>query len=218
MSEALAAKQKNAIRATVIILLILIAMVIGAIFLKFINAKPELKSVLEAQNTLLFETPRLLPDVSLIQHDGQPFNTEQFKGQWDLINFGYTYCPDICPTNMADMNIAYKELASEGLTDQLRFWMVSVDPARDTAEQLAMYVPYFNSEFVGLTGDPDEIATLAMQLSAVYYQEGTGEGYTVAHSDNYAVIDPNGHFVALIRPPHRPAAIAAALKALIQYD
>jgi protein SCO1/2 len=216
MSQALEAKQKNAVRVTVAILLVVISLVIVAIFLKFINAKPELKTVLETHNTLLFETPRLLPEVELIQHDGQPFVTEQFKGQWNLVNFGYTYCPDICPTNMADMNIAHKQLAAKGLTEELRFWMVTVDPERDTPEQLSLYVPYFNEAFLGLTGEPDEIATLAMQLSAVYYQEGTGEGYTVAHSDNYAVVDPNGHFVALMRPPHRPDAIAASLTALMQ--
>jgi protein SCO1/2 len=216
MSSALEQKQRNAIRTTVILLAVVVTFAFAAIFYKFVNAKPALKDVLAANSALMFEVPRLLPEVNLVTHDGKPFTTDQFKGQWDLINFGYTYCPDICPTNMADMNIAAKQLEAEGFGGQVNYWMVTVDPARDTVEQLSLYVPYFNPEFIGLTGDPDAIATLARPLSAVYYQEGTGEGYTVAHSDNYAVIDPNGHFVAMIRPPHRPTAIAATLKAFIQ--
>lgn len=217
MSEALQVKQQRAVYQTVAVLLVVVALVVAAIVLKFVNAKPDLKQMLANQNTLMFETPRLLPEVALTNHDGSSFSIEQFKGQWSLVNFGYTYCPDICPTNMADMNIAYKQLAAEGLAEQFKFWMVTVDPQRDTPEQLALYVPYFNEDFIGLTGAADQIATLATQMSAVYYQEGTGEGYTVAHSDNYAIVDPNGHFVAMIRPPHKPDAIAAALKAMQQY-
>lgn len=216
MSDALVMKQKKAVRLTVAVLMAAIMSVFAAIFLKFANMKPDISAVLDANNTLMFSTPRLLPDVALIDHNGASFTPAQFKGQWDVINFGYTYCPDICPTNMADMNIAKQQLDAAGVGDDVNFWMVTVDPARDTVEQLSQYVPYFNEEFVGLTGDIAQITTLATQLSAVFYQEGTGEGYTVAHSDNYAIIDPNGHFIALVRPPHKPSHISESLKALIQ--
>lgn len=181
-----------------------------------LTADQKTKALLEQNNVLLFSEPRAIPMVELSRHDGSSFTTKQFTGRWDLVNFGYTYCPDICPTNMADMKIAYKQLAEAGLADQVNFWMVTVDPERDTEQQLALYVPFFHEDFVGLTGEPEVIATLATQLSAVYYREGEGEGYTVAHSDNYAIINPAGEFVALMRPPHKPDHIVEALTLLIK--
>jgi len=215
MTDNLAVKQKRAVKWTVLALFVAIMLAFVAIFMKVVGTGPDLKAQLEVNNVLYFSTPRLLSDIELTRHDGEAFTSDQFEGKWDVINFGYTYCPDICPTNMADMNIAHKQLTELGLEDQVRFWMVSVDPARDTVKQLSLYVPYFNEAFIGLTGEDDQISTLATQLSAVYYQEGEGEGYTVAHSDNYAIIDPNGHFVALMRPPHKPSHISDSISLLL---
>ena len=211
-----AEQQKKSIRLTVALLVLLVVSVIAAIVLKALTDETDLKAALADYSVIWFDTPRLVPDVALVDHNGVDFSIEQFKGQWDLINFGYTFCPDICPTNMADMNITHRMLGEKGLVEQISFWMISVDPARDTIDQLALYVPYFNQDFVGLTGDVNNIQTIATALSAVFYQEGSGEGYTVAHSDNYAVIDPNGHFVALLRPPHKPQAMTDALSIMIQ--
>jgi protein SCO1 len=215
MADQLMAKQKKAIGLTVVLLVTVIALVFGAIIWKTVNEKPQLSSILEDNHTLLFETPRLLPSVTLTRHDGSSFTIDDLKGQWNIINFGYTYCPDICPTNMADLNIAYKQLTEQGLADQLQVWMISVDPERDTPEQLAQYVPYFNDDFVGVTGDLNEITTLGTQLSAVFYPEGSGDSYTVAHSDNFAIVDPQGHFVALMRPPHQPSNVVTVVQALL---
>ncbi|MFQ3232168.1 SCO family protein [Reinekea sp.] len=210
------AKQKRTIWITVGILVLFIVSVITSVVLQTLAAKPDMKSALEDYQVIWFNAPRLIPDVALVDHNGEAFSIEQLKGQWDLINFGYTYCPDICPTNMADMNITHRLLGEQGLAEQISFWMITVDPARDTTEQLSLYVPYFNEEFVGLTGDIESIQTIATALSAVFYQEGTEAGYTVAHSDNYAVIDPNGHLVAILRPPHNPQAMAEVLAIMIQ--
>jgi protein SCO1/2 len=209
-------QQNKSIKLTVAILSVVVVCVVLAIVLKVLTDKPDLKAELSELSVIWFDTPRQVPDVALVDHHGEPFSISQFEGQWNLINFGYTSCPDICPTNMADMNIAHRILDEQGIVDQVSYWMITVDPERDTAERMALYAPYFNSEFVGLTGNMENIQTIATQLSAVFYQEGTGEGYTVAHSDNYAVLDPNGHFVALMRPPHKPQTIAQALSLMIQ--
>lgn len=208
-------QQKSAIKIT---LVIIVVVVLISLFISFmpLNSGVSLKQSLEQKNVLLFDSARSVPEVSLKRHDGRAFTSQQFSGKWDLVNFGYTYCPDICPTNLADMKVAYRLLEEKGFADQVNFWMVTVDPERDTEHQLSLYVPFFHPDFVGLTGDPDSIATLATQLSAVYYREGEGEGYTVAHSDNYAIIDPNGEFVALMRPPHRPVEIESTLVQLIE--
>lgn len=185
-----------------------IVMALGTSFFENNNAQ----AVFEQNNTRLFDAPRSMNDVSLIQHNGKPFSVTLFKGQWNVVNFGYSHCPDICPTNMADMNLAAKALGDV----PVQFWMVTVDPARDTAEHLAQYVPYFNEGFIGVTGTVKDIGSLAMQLSAVFYQDSEGEYYTVAHSDTYALINPQGEFVGLINPPHRPEHIVNTLNQLMK--
>lgn len=207
--------QKKSIRLTVGILIFIITSIVAGIVLQVMTTKPDVKSALSDYSVIWFEKPRLIPDVALTDHKGASFSIEQFKGQWDLINFGYTFCPDICPTNMADMNIVHRLMSESGQQEKINFWMITIDPARDTVEKLNLYVPYFNEEFTGLTGNLENIQSIATSMSAVFYQEGEGEGYTVAHSDNYAVIDPNGHFVALLRPPHKPQSMFEALSIMM---
>ena len=208
-------KTNRSIAWTVGLSLVVIALMVLAIVVKTLGDRPTLKQQLELVNGVHFDTPRLVPEVVLTRHDGDLFSTAQWQGKWDLITFGYSYCPDICPTNMADMNVALQQLTALGLADRVRFWLVTVDPERDSVAQLSLYVPYYNPEFVGLTGADDQLATLANQLGAVFFREGTGEGYTIAHSDNYAIVDPDGNLSTLLRPPHKPSHITNALALLM---
>lgn len=216
MTAQAASGSRKSIVITVATLVAVVSALFLGIILKVVQSQPPIEAQLEALNVLVMPTPRSLTPVTLQRHDGSSFSTTDFQGQWNVVNFGYTYCPDICPTNMADMNIAAKTLAAEGLANQVQFWMVTVDPARDTVEQLSQYVPYFNPSFIGLTGEANAINTLATELATVYYQEGEGEGYTVAHSDNYALINPQGHLIALARPPHQPGQLADAMRVLLK--
>ncbi|WP_320827166.1 SCO family protein [Reinekea sp.] len=216
MKTKIANSQRNrSIGWTVSLSLAVVALMVLAIVMKTLADRPTLKQQLELVNGVLFDTPRRVPDVTLMRHDGDVFTPAQWQGKWDLITFGFTYCPDVCPTNMADMNLAYQQLVALGLADRVRFWMVTVDPERDSVAQLSLYVPYYNAEFVGLTGADDQLSLLANQLSAVYFREGEGEGYTVAHSDNFAIVDPEGHLISLLRPPHKPSHITDALSLLM---
>jgi protein SCO1/2 len=209
-------KTNRSIALTVGLSLVVVALMVLAIVVKTLGDRPTLKQQLELVNGVHFDTPRRVPEVELMRHDGDPFSTAQWQGKWDLITFGYSYCPDICPTNMADMNVALQQLTALGLADRVRFWLVTVDPERDSVAQLSLYVPYFNPAFVGLTGADDQLATLANQLGAVYFREGNGEeDYTVAHSDNYAIVDPDGNLTTLLRPPHKPSHITDALALLM---
>jgi protein SCO1/2 len=196
----------------------LVVAVFTGFILRTINASPDLQAELERRDTLYFSSPRDVPVVDLISHKGDVFSTGEFTGQWHVINFGYTYCPDICPVNMVDMASAYKTLTDQGLSGQVQMWMVTVDPARDDVETLAGYVPFFHPDFIGLTGDEANIQTLAQQLNTLFYAEGEGDTYTVAHSDNIAIINPQGQYRALFRPPHTPRQIAEVMAMLIEYD
>lgn len=211
--------RKGRILITVIALVgVVLALFIG-VMLRTILAEPDLKAELEARSALYFDPPRAVSAVDLVNHHGDSFNTGDFGNQWQLINFGYTYCPDICPTNMMDMAKAREQLVADGLADQVQMWMITVDPDRDTPEKLADYVPFFDDSFIGLTGEEAALQPLAQQLNTVFYAENSGdeEVYTVAHSDNMAILNPQGQYVALLRPPHRPKQIAEVLTLLIQY-
>lgn len=217
-TETLPASPNRRILWTSLALFGLVAVVFAGSIYRAVNASPDLKAELERRDTLYFDTVREVPVVELVSHQGEAFSTADLNGQWHLINFGYTFCPDICPTNMTDMAQAYRTLTEQGLSDQVRMWMVTVDPARDTPEVLSEYVPFFHPEFTGLTGDVADLQTLAQQLNTLFYPEGEGEVYTVAHSDNIAIINPEGEYRALLRPPHTPSQIAEVMALLVEYD
>jgi protein SCO1/2 len=140
-----------------------------------------------------FESPEPEPDFTLTAHTGERISLSDFRDHVTLLYFGYTYCPDICPTTLANLAQAKEKLGRAG--NQVQVLMISVDPARDTAEALARYVTSFDSTFIGLTGTPEEIAAVASPMGIFYEkQEGTIEtGYLVDHTASVLVIDKAGY-------------------------
>ncbi|HSF87300.1 MAG TPA: SCO family protein [Acidimicrobiia bacterium] len=139
------------------------------------------------------------PAVDLISHEGERVSLEDFEGEVVVIYFGYTFCPDVCPATLADLDEAL-ELMGDGAED-VRVIMVSVDPERDTPEVLARYVPAFNDDFVGLTGTRQEVAQLAT-VYGVYFEKRDVEGaagYLVDHTASFLVVDKSG-FLKLVLP------------------
>jgi protein SCO1/2 len=128
--------------------------------------------------------------------DGQ-VSLSDFKGKWVYLYFGYTYCPDICPTNLSSLASAYQQL-TEFQKSQIQPIFISVDPERDTPKKLAEYVSYFNMDAIGLTGNPDKIAKIANQYGAVYLIHKTKQNpkhYSVDHSAFTYVISPDGELI-----------------------
>src|SRR5688572_258963 len=100
-------------------------------------------------------TPRELPAVELVDERDAPFRAGAFAGHWSFLYFGYTYCPDVCPLTLVELAELKKLLAANGVAESTRYYLVSVDPERDTPERLREYVAYFDSELRGLTGTPE---------------------------------------------------------------
>lgn len=217
-APAATSKQRLGIWITLAVMLLIVVSLFGGSMIYTMVSRPDLGSELEQRSALYFQTPRNVPEVALVNHHGEGFLSSDFKGQWHLINFGYSYCPDICPTNMMDMATIYDNLAEEGLAENIQMWMITVDPPRDTPEKLADYVPFFHPEFIGLTGEVTEIRVLAQQLNTVFFQESEDPAYTVAHSDNMAIINPQGEYVALLRPPHEPDQMTEVLSLLMRFS
>lgn len=195
--------QTRNIRLTVVGLLALIAVIVSGFVYQLKKPRVMTDSELRINGAFMFETPRALPAFELVDHRGQPFTADSFRGQWTLVFFGFTYCPDICPTTMAFLSRFMGEL--EGLPEQAdtRVVMVSVDPARDTPERMAEYVPYFNPDFTGVTGDFLEIHRLATALNTpVRKEKPDDEGnYLVEHGANVALINPRGDYHGFFKAP-----------------
>jgi len=151
-----------------------------------------------------FDEPRIISEFTMTDHLGNPVGLSNLKGSWSLLFFGFTTCPDICPTTLSVLNEAVK-----GLEEPPAIVMVSVDPERDTPERLAQYVPAFNPDFVGYTGTFEETVKLAEQLNIAFGKvPGDLPGsYLVDHSASLVVVDPDGRYAGFIKAPHNSANI-----------
>ena len=150
----------------------------------------------------------------LTDHHGQERTLADFKGKVVTIFFGYTQCPDVCPTALSGMSTVMQELGPEA--DRVQVLFVTVDPERDTPELLAGYVPVFDKRFLGLYGTPDKIAEVAKDFRVFYRKSGDLAGhYTIDHSAGTYVFDPEGRLRLYMKHAEDPALMTADIKALL---
>jgi protein SCO1/2 len=164
----------------------------------------------------LLEPARPLPAFNLIDQSGAAFEPAALKNHWNLLFFGFTNCPDVCPTTLTTLAQTEKQLADLPSEQRPHVVMVSVDPKRDTPEQLAKYVKFFSPTFSGVTGTPAGIEQLTRGMGVpVAIQEQANGQYTVDHSAAIFLIDRNGDLRALFSTPHTPATIAADYRRIV---
>jgi protein SCO1/2 len=148
--------------------------------------------------------PEAIEPFSLVDDSGQPFGREALAGGWSFLYFGYTYCPDICPLTLVEVANLRRQLRirCDGL--DARYYLVSVDPQRDTPERLREYVRYFDRDFHGVTGRAAEIDKLVKKVGAFYElpADRSNDAYLVGHSSTVTVIDPEGKLHAVFTMPH----------------
>ncbi len=152
----------------------------------------------------VIQSPQPAPGFELQGSNGQRIGLEDYRGKLVLLFFGYTYCPDVCPTTLAELAQAMKLLGPKA--EQVQVIMISLDPERDTPERLAQYVAHFSPAFLGATGTGDEIAVVAT-LYGIFFAKGEGTratGYSVDHTASVMVIDETGH-LKLVFPYGTPA-------------
>ncbi|MFA5243112.1 MAG: SCO family protein [Sulfuricella sp.] len=152
-----------------------------------------------------------------LQSASGPVSLQDFRGKVVLVYFGYTFCPDICPTSLAFTGQALNALGQEELA-QTQALFISVDPERDTLEKLKEYGAFFHTNILGLTGTPEVIAATARQYGASYRKQDTGSagGYVVDHSSSTYVVNPSGKLVATLQHGTAPAEIVKAIRAAMQ--
>jgi protein SCO1/2 len=153
--------------------------------------------------------------LALTDHNGRAVSLETFRGKLVVLFFGYTHCPDVCPTTLSDMAQALK-LMEPGIAGKVQVLFVSVDPERDTLETLKAYVPYFHPSFLGLHGTPEQVEAAAREFKVVYrkHVEPGATGYLVDHSAGSYVLDASGRLRLYLPFAHPPADIAHDLSTL----
>ncbi|MHA6491718.1 SCO family protein [Pseudomonas borbori] len=202
---------------TVFVLVAVVALVLGLTVNKVLDSKGQGDpTVLLDAGIVLLPQSRTLPALSLTNQDGQAVAVNELTGKWSLLFFGYTFCPDICPATLAQLRQLQGQLPAE-TRDSLRVVLVSVDPNRDTPEQLKKYLDYFDAGFIGLTGEEAALQKLANAVSIPYIPADTSkENYTVDHSGNLVLIGPDGTQRGFIRAPLNNSKLAAQLPGLVQ--
>ena len=208
-------RQSHGIALTVLGLVIFMAILVGGFVHRMNQPRVMTSAELKLNGAYVFEKPRSLPSFALTDHRGQAFTAESLRDKWTLVFFGFTYCPDVCPTTMALLGQLMGQLQGLPEASDTRVVMVTVDPLRDTVEQLAQYVPYFNPDFTGVTGDYIEIQRFATSLNVAFRKvPGQGENYQVDHSANLVLINPRGDYHGFFRSPLELAKLKVTFRSI----
>jgi protein SCO1/2 len=154
----------------------------------------------QPEHSLYYQTPREVKDFSMIDHQGKVFTNEELANKWSWVFFGYTSCPDVCPTTLQELNFIYDDL--KAINTNAQVLLVSVDPQRDTVDKLSQYIAYFNPEFKALTADHSVLFPFARNLGLMYAisDEKRDDNYLVDHSASIVLINPQGKVAAIFKP------------------
>ena len=203
-------------KIVLVLLITMLGLVLGAQFFSWEDSTENTaESTLE--NPALaarLSSPKMLTAFQLTVHDQKPLNIDRLKGKWTLLFFGYTHCPDICPTTLTELAQTAQQLEPSVLEDT-QFIFVSVDPRRDTPESLAAYVGYFNEHFLGATGSIEALAVLVRQLDSKFSLGTNPAGEAIVnHSSAMLLIDPQVRYYARLKAPHYAEEIRTQYLAL----
>lgn len=203
---------KRNIRITLIVALIWVAFVLYLTYSRYAGNNnrdavgtaqvPVSAAELREIGALLYDAPIELRDFTLVDQSGQAFDRQRLQGQWSLIFFGFTHCPDICPLTMHELGGFYRDLQGGPWAEDTQVIMVSVDPFRDDEQAVADYVAAYHEDFVGVVGEFGDIADFARQLYIAHSRPTDavieGGGYLIDHSGNILLVNPDGDYVGFM--------------------
>lgn len=197
-------EQRRNVVKTVALCALLIFVVLGLFIANMAWTPVPTPETLQSRGLIVLPTARDLEIPALIDQHGGRFDKEALKGKWSFVFFGYTSCPDICPVTMSILRQAERAISDHRFQGVL----VSVDPERDDAEAMRVYVDAFSSRFLGITGERRDLFVWARQLSAGFGKAATrrgghpaSHGYLIDHSGHIAILNPQGQFIAILKHP-----------------
>ncbi|MDD9897157.1 MAG: SCO family protein [Gammaproteobacteria bacterium] len=207
-------------------LLVDIALAVILVSLFMVRAERELQTELRKIGATIYEEPFELSNINLLDQNGNRFSNEAFLGNWNLVFFGFTSCPDICPLTMAELDRFATNWLESNSGALPRIILATVDPETDTPQKMNEYLSDFNPDFIGLTGERNALAVFADELFVAFGEpaavgaQPSGHNthnnrlnpgdFVIDHSSHISVIDPDGNLFAVLRPPHRARDIAEA--------
>ncbi len=207
-------------RTTLLILLVALATGAGLFAAEYVyNGRSSVGPELQTMRRMT--TPRELPAFTLQQSDRTQLVPGELRGHWTVVFIGFTYCPDVCPTALAELAQAQKHWTTLPESTRPRVLFVSVDPERDTIEKLGEYTHGFHKDTLAATADIPSLEAFTKSLSLVFAKVPLGKDapadqYTIDHSSALVVLDPQGRMAGVIQPPLKPKAIAEDLIALTE--
>lgn len=156
----------------------------------------------KTQHVSLYPQARALPDFQLVDHNKQPFTPANLIGRWSLVFVGYTYCPDICPTTLAELKGIYPQLQKIPTDSPIQVVLLSVDPNRDTPERLNEYINFFHSDFMAVSGEHAQLFPLVRAMGMMYSMSESSDNpnYLVDHSSSVVVVNPKAQVVGRFKP------------------
>lgn len=190
---------------------------VGLIVFGLSSLEPEPLKMPEHLKGVIVESPAMkLPEFSLLDHNGNSFTNNDLKGRWTIAFFGYTNCPDFCPTSLGVMEKVSQKFQ---FPEDTLFIFGTVDPKRDTPAVLKEFLSFFSEKFIGLTGEKAQIDILADSLGVIYDYEGDVESddYIVNHFGAVYLFDPKGRLRTHILAPHEVERLGEALMLSINY-
>ena len=176
-----------------------IALATGAVIYLKMNVMPQ------PEYALFYQPSRDIKPFEMTDHQGQAFNNQTLVGKWSWVFFGYTSCPDICPTTLQELNFSYTEM--QAISPQVQILLVTVDPVRDTQEKLSQYINYFHKDFIALRAGHEVLFPFARNLGLMYAITDDADAkdkdsYLVDHSASIVLINPQGKIAAIFKPQH----------------
>jgi protein SCO1/2 len=213
---------KPALKFSIMTTTVALAATLAGVWLAEIYREHDSRAMLLPDQVItLFPDPKSLTAFALTDHKNRVFDLASLKGKWTFLFFGFTHCPDICPTTLAVLARARENIAKNMVgPEDIQFVFISVDPNRDTAGKLRQYVEYFDTTFLGVTGDNAQIGNLAEQLGAAYQVTITPgmENYPVYHSTAVFLLDPRARYHAVFTPPLDAEAVSKRFKVVRELE
>ncbi len=208
-------RQRRRIHLTVTALVALMVLFVGLFVNKMLSPRVLSEQELRHNNIVLFEQAREIKAFTLVDHQGGAFTKDDLKGKASLIFFGFTHCPDVCPGTLAELSRIYNRLPAAAQA-QLQIILVTLDPARDTVEQLAPYVNYFHEETIGVTGSFPSIMSFARNVNVAFHKVMLeGEQYTIDHTSHTIIINAYGDYAGFIKAPLPEDALPRILESTL---
>ena len=205
-----------AVRSLRIVVLVIVAFAAGLLLARLIA--PSKVEPPQTERATVFPAARAVPALDLVDQDSKPLGPDFFEGHWTLVFFGFTQCPDVCPTTLATLAQVVRQLRDLPAGEQPRVLLVSLDPERDTPDILAPYVRFFDPSFLGARGSLEATAAAAAAFNLPYAKVPLPEGgYTLDHGSGIFVVGPSGGTEAYLSAPHEAAIIARDYRKVVAW-